>query len=259
MVAEVEIPNLKISKDPNSLEQCKIIQPFADVTEGLIKTIDGGELGGLVVHKDQLYWTVRDNYNGEGEDNLSHGRSNLDFKNLYAKGLWHLGAKNKEDRHSYKNAGYMLEMPQNLTDYVLASGMQARNTNTKSSFGPSLYGFNPPLTKETTLNSECYFWYPKDKSLKNHKQADFWSGGAWLEHRGKQALIFVGRHGLGEEYYGEGKVNQGACSEAKGFHAHPYETRILWYDPNDVLDSSRDRIDILSGTIDVHILLEVLD
>ena len=59
---------------------------------------------------------------------------------------------------------------------------------------------------------------------------------AFVSSGGRTALIFVGRRGLGEYWYGEPEEDgkKDPIHTSKGPHAPPYEASVWFYDPNDL-------------------------
>ena len=116
MVAEISIPKPVNSKykRADDLPVAEILQPFNDVTDGLLEEMTDGSsenfrLGGLLVTDNRLHWTMFKYYNVANIDYLSHGTSGLDMKSGRAEGPWHLGPMNsgRPEWNSYKHAGYI--------------------------------------------------------------------------------------------------------------------------------------------------------
>ena len=257
MVAEIAIPKPFLSLDRNidDLPEAKILQPFGDITKGLRTRMTNGssepfEIGGMHVVGNRLYWTLYKYYNVQRNDHLSHGLSTVDLSNNAFRGPWHLGPQNSgESRwHSYKNAGYIAEIPKGIADRYLngmnfMSGLQISTGRQTSSQGPALYAYkikDEGLRAGGSLDAVPLLWYPMDNEMAGHHPSDSWQGAAWLTVGDKQAVIIVGRKGLGPVYYGP--TRPGDCYDWKGYHASAYETQILFYRPEDILAGAKKRI-----------------
>lgn len=248
LVSEVGVPE-RLSSDRDNLVQAQQLQEFTDVTGGLRSQLDAATpvwIGGMtVVGSEYLHWTVYEYYNGDGKNHFSHGASNLGLSSLDATGLWHLGPVKSREHvwHSYKHAGYVFEIP----DYYkgkakgknLVCGMQARNTREVGSIGPSFYAYNLPTRY---LSGGCYIEEAIPLvvyligEFPEHTYADWWADGCWVWTKEFHGIVVVGRHGLGEYYYGPGRPD--APNKAKGGHAHPYQAQMLFYNPDEVFDVS---------------------
>jgi hypothetical protein len=89
-----------------------------------------------------------------------------------------------------------------------------------------------PWVEACTNNhfDRCYF--------PGYRTDDEWGGGAWVEADGQSAVLVFGRKGLGENCYGTPGVTcpSSLCSIDQGYHSDPYEPRVLFYDPEEVLE-----------------------
>ncbi|MFO1002661.1 MAG: hypothetical protein U0936_20215 [Planctomycetaceae bacterium] len=117
-VAEISIPKPYLSrlKIADQLPRAEQLQPFADVTHGILNdmaaTLNGSEfrVGGLQVVNDQLHWTIHIYYNPGEYDTATHGISSLNLDDYQTEGPWSLGDANSRspDCHSDKHAGCCL-------------------------------------------------------------------------------------------------------------------------------------------------------
>ncbi len=257
LVAEINIPKpfVSLSKNINDLPEAKILQPFADITGGLRTRMTNGssepfEIGGMFVAGNRLQWTMYKYYNVEQIDYLSHGLSSLDLSSRAVRGMWHLGPQNSNNPawHSYKHAGYICDVPQDLADKYLGgrnlmSGLQISTGRQTSSQGPALFAYkidDENLPAGSSLDAIPLLWYPMNAEMAGHHPTDSWQGAAWLTAGNKQAIIVVGRKGLGPVHYGESRP--GECYQYKGYHASAYETQMLFYRPEDVLAGARNHV-----------------
>ncbi|APZ91193.1 hypothetical protein [Fuerstiella marisgermanici] len=254
LVAEVTIPRPVISPEKNldDLSVFEVLQDFGDITGGIRTHLTAGssepfEIGGMQVVDDGLHWTTYKYYNVEGRDYLSHALSSLDLKRPQPKGLWHLGPFQSGDArwHSYKHAGYICAVPDNIADRYLGgrnlmSGLQIVTGLQKSSQGPALFAYKIPERTPSpgaSLDAVPLLWYPMGSPIDKHHHADSWQGAAWLTLGDKQTVIVVGRKAHGPVHYGEPRP--GDCYEDKGYHGSSYEAQMLFYAPGDLLSAGR--------------------
>ena len=257
LIAEISIPRPFVStgKQINDLPEAKILQPFADITSGLRSQMTNGssepfEIGGMFVSGNRLHWTLYKYYNVNQVDYLSHGLSSVDLSNRAIRGLWHLGPQNSSDPawHSYKHAGYICDIPQDIADKYLGgrnlmSGLQISTGRQTSSQGPALFAYkidNENLPQGGSLDALPLLWYPMNAEMAGHHPTDSWQGAAWLKVGDKQAIIVVGRKGLGPVYYG--MPREGECYDYKGYHASSYEAQMLFYQPEDIIRGAKTRV-----------------
>ncbi len=254
MVAEVTIPKPVVSESKNldELPIFKMLQGFGDPSDGIREHMTNGssepfQFGGLHVVKDKLHWTLYKYYNVEGHDYLSHGLSSVNLANPQTKGLWHLGPFQTSDPrwHSYKNAGYICEVPDGIAKKYLGgrnmiSGLQISTGLQKSSQGPALFAYripDPPPPPGASIDAVPLLWYPMASPVDRHHYADRWTGAAWLTLGDKHTVVVVGRKAHGEVYYG--MPRPGDCYEDKGYHGSSYEVQMLFYAPGDLLAAGR--------------------
>ena len=256
-VVEINIPapvhsKLKLADD---LPVAEILQPFEDVTDGLLEEMTNGStepfnLGGLLVTNGLLHWTMHKYYNVENRDYPSHGTSGLEMESSIAEGLWHLGPLNSgsPEWNSYKHAGYIFEIPPaEATRWFggrnLISGLQISTGLQASSQGPAMFAYSLPpegTAPNASLSTIPLVWYSEQQPLKSHHPADRWTGGAWLTLGDKQAIVIAGRKALGDYYYGEARPED--CTQDKGYHGPPYEVELLFYSPASLIHAANGRL-----------------
>jgi hypothetical protein len=252
-VVEISIPSpvnskLKLADD---LPVAEILQPFEDVTDGILEEMTAGssepfQLGGLLATKGLLHWTVYKYYNVENRDYPSHGTSGFDMQNSIAEGLWHLGPMNSgsPEWNSYKHAGYIFEIPETEAKQWfggrnLISGLQISTGLQASSQGPAMFAYSLPpegTAANVSLDALPLTWYSEQQPLERHHPADRWTGGAWLTLGDKQAVIIAGRKSLGEFYYGDARPED--CTIDKGYHGPPYEVEFVFYSPASLIHAA---------------------
>ncbi|MFN9717225.1 MAG: hypothetical protein ACK58L_00930 [Planctomycetota bacterium] len=256
-VAELSIPTpvnsrMKLADD---LPIMDILQPFSDVTDGLLNEMTAGSsehfhLGGMLVTHGLLHWTMHKYYNVENTDFPSHGTSGLNLQTSIAEGLWHLGPVNsgRPEFHSYKHAGYIFEIPRSEADRwfggkSLISGLQISTGLQASSQGPAMFAYALPssaLPHHASIDAIPLVWYAMQEPLAGHHPADRWSGGAWLTLGNKQAVIIIGRKALGDIYYGEARPQD--CTSDKGYHGPPYEAQMAFYSPASLIHAAHGKL-----------------
>ncbi len=256
--SEVSIPAPIISLEKNALKLnvAKTIQPFGDITGGFRDKVDVDTIGGLAYLEpskqqptEKLYWSIHEYYNVAGIDFLSHGRSSTNIAKPNPEGVWHLGPKTEKDKnspfHSMKTGDYMFTIPRlwadvNLGGEYLATGRVREAGTNGSSQGPAIFSFAPnnyessKLSHGAEIKATPLLYYPFGAGhMPNYLKCDHWNGGAWLTgNEGKEAVVITGRKSLGEERYGP--AIEGDCFPYKGYHCSPYESQILFYDPEDL-------------------------
>ena len=256
-VVEINIPapvhsRLKLADD---LPIAEILQPFEDVTNGILREMTNGStesfnLGGLLVTNGLLHWTMHKYYNVENRDYPSHGTSGLDMQSSIAEGLWHLGPMNSgsPEWNSYKHAGYIFEIPpleakQWFGGRNLISGLQISTGLQASSQGPAMFAYSLPpegTAPDSSLSAIPLVWYSEQQPLSSHHPADRWTGGAWLTLGDKQAIVIAGRKALGDFYYGDARPED--CTQDKGYHGPPYEVELLFYSPASLIHAANGRL-----------------
>jgi len=121
MVAEIEVPVLKITKDPNQLNQAKLVQGFTDIMSPVSVQIDKNRVKhfDFIVYDDLLYFTLYQYYNGAGIDHPVFGWTSLILSSTNTKGLTKLVSSSlnpTKEWHSYKYSGYLMEIPKKTLD-----------------------------------------------------------------------------------------------------------------------------------------------
>lgn len=257
LVAEISIPEPVISRlsTLDQLREAEVLQPFADVTAGLLRKWNAASetpfhIGGLAVVGQQLHWTIHKYYNVQGQDLPSHGTCSLQLSDGLADGPWHLGPQGtgQPEWHSYKHAGYILEVPEPtaqtwLNGCRLLSGLQISTGLQFSSQGPALFAYQlpePGTAAGTSLPAIPLVWYSEQAPLAQHHPADRWTGAAWLTLGDRQAVVIAGRKSLGPVYYGEARP--GDCSQDKGYHGAPYEAQLLFYSPASLIHAAHGQL-----------------
>jgi hypothetical protein len=82
---------------------------------------------------------------------------------------------------------------------------------------------------------------------------DEWTGGAFVHHGERSAIMLLGYKGLGNNCYDEPPTTcSDPCSDAHGYHCYPYVRQVLFYDVDDLGQSAlgeRDPWSVLPYTV----------
>jgi hypothetical protein len=237
MVSEISIPSVVKSSQLSQLSTARVLQPFADATEGKMFTVDKGtiKIGGLMVHQEKLYITVYSYYDANGSQRLSHFSRPLSLATRETiSGPHQVGALN-----AGFVSGYMTPIPQ---AWQTSLGGAAITGNccvaivTRTSFGPSAFAFNPSLlgTKKPTPATPLLYYDSKHTRLGDWKQTGPRFNGTTqirgiVFPEGTNSLLYIGRHGIGPFCYGAANCND-PTSRTQGTHAYPYVYQVWAYD-----------------------------
>ncbi len=116
------------------------------------------------------------------------------------------------------------------------------------SMGPTLFAFHPWSNENPSgnLNAVPMLWYRlnydcaspnvTNKALCDYPEFTFcdkWEGGGFVDSGQRQAVILLGKKGLGTNYYGDAP-SENACETSRGYHCDPYERQIIFYDVDEL-------------------------
>jgi hypothetical protein len=250
-VAEVTIPAPVNTSDVSRMSFASYLQPFSDPSEGHLDDIGPGTvMGGLLVHGDRLYSTGYVYYDGLNTQVTSHFSHSTNLSEPSFRGMsqvWETGKAGFV-------AGYMANIPaqwQSLLGGPALTGQCCIPLVTRTSFGPSAFGFDPAgIGANTALPASPLLYYTKEHaSLGPWEGATAMYGGATMMGgaaviAGTRTALFIGRIGTTFCYgYGvedpalhgtRGAFNQTNCYDpwnlAKGTHGYPYKYQIWAYD-----------------------------
>lgn len=249
-IAEIDIPKPAFHDGSSAgLPVAKVLQPFADITDGRAMThigssdvggIDDFRFGGLEVVDapagPRLHWTAWQYYNVGNNDVPSHGHSSLDLANPDPQGPWFL-----DDHSMGKTAGYLFDVPSDAADeyfdgHKLISGFQDNASSNITSWGPPFVAYDAPteaapLTRLDALELANYS-YPTHE-LAGHEETDLTPGADWVTNAGgAAAIITTGNQSLEPARYGI--PQDGDCNDGKGWLGAPYAPRVMFYNPADL-------------------------
>jgi len=270
LVGEISIPAPVTGGDFSALTRATILQAPADITGGLLAStctacsscdcVDW-DIGGLDVLEDidRVAWTIYDWYNVAAEDLVSLGWSMEDMSS--PSGVWHIGPRPNElsdPFHNAKTSDYLLEAPPDIArdelgGRSLLSGYHRESGALGGSQGPTLFASAPwldgsPPAAGSDLDAIPLFYYRwfLDCTENDYNACDFegyrvddqWGGGAWIDTGEAEGILIFGLKGLGANCYGDpgAECPSPACDPGRGYHSDPYEPRILFYDPRQVLE-----------------------
>lgn len=241
-VSEISIPTPAIVQQVTELPTATVLQPFADVTDGIIATVEPKTIGGLLVDNGQLVWTAYEYYDADGSVGVSHGTSSLHLSTTDdARGMYRVG-----DQAAGLVAGYMAHVPQEWQTEIGTSHVTGQSTIpiiTRTSDGPALFGFNVADLGGSTPATVPLVYYPFPNSLRKiedqtvpnevYNRADQITGMAFPS--GWRSVLYFGTHGMGPFCYGTGESCGDPVFASQGNHAYPYRYQVWAYDVLDLL------------------------
>ena len=85
---------------------------------------------------------------------------------------------------------------------------------------------------------------PNRCDYRGFTMCDIWTGGAFLQAGASQAVALLGLKGLGGNCYDEPPVQcQDPCSDHHGYHCHPYERQVIFYDVEELGRAAQGGVD----------------
>jgi hypothetical protein len=223
-----------------------------DIVEGITDT---GFASGIEVvarrgaqGSDKLYGSV-DNWYGVVEQ--SHPTvwiSELDGSS--PRGPFHVGPPIPAF-HGNQSGDFLFQVPADYASRYLG-GRTLVTGKTRGAFfgsqGPTLIAFAPFAQEQPRgdLDAVKMLGYrikfptcagpnvgdPRACDFPGFTMCDHWEGGSFVNTPSRNAVLLVGRKGLGPNRYGE--PHAGACGESKGYHCDPYERQVLFYDVDEL-------------------------
>jgi hypothetical protein len=178
-------------------------------------------------------------------------------------GLFHVGPE-RDPFHGRKMGDYLFRVPrwyanQYLGGRILVTGRARgtpadgtrRQTTWGGSQGPTLFAFHPfqddspsgnldalPMLYYRTRFPGCAGPNVGDADscdYRGYTMCDLWTGAAFVEGTSGRAIMLAGFKGLGSNCYDEPPVQcNDPCSEDHGYHCHPYERQVIFYDVEDL-------------------------
>lgn len=187
-----------------------------------------------------------------------------------AAGLFHVGPE-ETPFHGRKMGSYLFSVPawyanQYLGGRTLVTGRSrgtpldgaAPITTAGGSQGPTLFAFHPWDSDRPTGNLDALpmLYYrvrfpgcagpnvgrAAECDYPGFTMCDDWTGGAFVDNGTRRAILLLGYKGLGPNCYDEPPVDcRDPCGDAHGYHCHPYERQVVFYDIHAVGRSAQGR------------------
>lgn len=263
-VAEISIPPIRTAARIDELAYARVLQPFADATEGKLSLVgpNNVKVGGLLVYQSQLYLTAFLYYDGAGVQTLSHFVSGLDLKvQGDARGPFEVGKL----RAGFVS-GYFGLVPHQWREALggpVLNGNCCLGVISRTSYGPALFTIDPlDVGAKNPVPANPLVYYTAMRPLLEPKTTgDGWGNTSTLfngttEVRGvvfpdnTRSALFFGRQGLGPFCYGPGTSDQSLGGQLadggvdrfcydpgdgnKGTHGYPYAYYVWAYDALDL-------------------------
>lgn len=254
-VAEVSIPSVVQSTNPDALPMATFLQGFFDPTEGHLAQIgsDGVNLNSLMVHGGRLYGTAFIYYDAMNTQRASHFSHSLNLSEPSFRGWSAVWAAERTGFVS----GAMAAVPdewQALLGGAAITGQCCIPIVTRTSWGPSAFAFDPSAVGQSLVAASPLLYYTD-----THPTLGPWDGanavfgstmsmGGVVIVPGTRSVLYFGALGLGTNCYGNGTANPALAgtigadgekycydptSSDKGQHAYPYRYQVWAYDLNE--------------------------
>lgn len=222
-VSEFSIPR-PVNSPTHRLEPLPIartIQPFHDIRGGLVGELEipraGLEFLPQPGKPGKLHFCWGQHFQFELQ--ASHGWAELKLSAPQTKGLWRLGSLT-----NYVTNDYLFAIPDDWAkahlpeNYRLASGRF--RDGLWGGRGPALVAYAPPPDdappphNATIEQVRTLLMYGRPQpgsaelevnpqwSMRDFRESDEWSGGAWLTHGERHAVMLCGTKGQGKAWYG---------------------------------------------------------
>jgi hypothetical protein len=189
-----------------------------------------------------------------------------------ARGVFHVGPR-QTPFHGRKMGAYLFTAPEWYANEYLGGRtlITGRSRGTPAdasepvttrggSQGPTLFAFAPWDSDDPTgdLDALPMLYYrvnfpgcagpnvgdPANCDYPDFTMCDEWTGGAFVENETRRAIILLGFKGLGENCYDEPPVTcDDPCSDSHGYHCHPYERQVIFYDVHSLGQIARGQAD----------------
>ncbi len=244
LVAEISIPKIIESNSLGRLETAKIIQPFADASDGKMDKVDDDgaiKVGGLYVRRNRLFGTAYSYYDADGSQVRSHFKSKLTLAQKGdARGMFRVGKLG-----AGFVSGWIADVPRAWQRAVGAPSLTGNcciPIISRTSYGPAAFGFNPDrLRRKKSARLKPLVYYPQSHSTLGDWDSNsrYFNGSTSMAGlvlpKNTRSLLFFGAHGQGDFCYGTGAECDDPTDESKGTHGYPYAYQIWAYDMNELL------------------------
>jgi hypothetical protein len=254
-LAEISIPSPVNSTDIAALPTATVLQNFVPILSQVPNQTGAppNQIGGLIDVNGQILGSAFVYYDAANQCQVSHFRINsLNLSSAQIQGYFQVGANTGQDSGFF--GGPMCAIPSNwqsdLGGYPYMTGNGCIPIISRTSFGPSAFGFNPSQLG-SSAPATPYFYYPQsnptlgdystDPPTKFNGTAGF-SGLFFVP--GTRSVLAFGNIGTGAFCYGEygpnpdGQPNcQDQCGGGKGPHSvgGTYIYCVWAFDANDLV------------------------
>lgn len=247
-VGQIEIPSMLGTGSWNSLPEGKVLQGFADVTDGKLgtagDTYNGMPVYGMLVYDEELIVAVSQAYGSSQE--ASHGASGLSLANSGDfQGFFPMAAV----ANLRALGGYMTHVPpewQSLFGGPALTGNCCLSIIGATSSGPSISVFDPAdVGNQNPIPASTLLFYPEQHPSCGAPGCDSTENEMFnLTTRvvgvafpaGTSSVLFIGGQGTGPYCYGTAiECGDPALPDNKGPHAQPYRHQVWAYDASDLL------------------------
>lgn len=257
MIAEVSIPTPVISANLDDLPFARMLQPFADPTDGNRWNLsdDTVYLGGLLVHGGKLYGTVYIYYDADNTQRVSHYARSLNLSVPSATPLTSVGNPDGTGLVS----GYLAAVPhewQAALGGTAITGQCCIPIAYRTSWGPDAFTWTPEslALNDAPAPTTALQFYDADHATLGQWEGsnEIWGGstrmGGVVLVPDTRTALFVGVNGTGSFCYGSGTDDRALdgtptgdgddyCYDPtnldKGVHAYPYNYQFWAFDVND--------------------------
>ena len=254
--APLAIPAPVRARHPAQFPVAQMLAPIRSFDGNIVEGVtDTAFSGGIEVvprrgsqRSDKLYGSL-DNWYGVAEE--SHPTvwfSELDGSS--PRGPFHVGPRVPEF-HGNQSGSFLFTVPDDFAAHYLG-GRTLVTGKTRGAFhgsqGPTLIAFRPFDTEAPSgdLDAVKMLAYrikypacagpnvgdPRACDFPGFTMCDAWEGGSFVNTPSRNAVLLVGRKGLGPNGYGE--PPPGGCGESKGYNCDPYERQVLFYDADEL-------------------------
>lgn len=256
-VAQVAIPSTLDAPGRTGAAVATVVQPFADVSDGRMGDISGGNpmVYGLLAYGGRLVVGASEFYDAAGQQTRSHGSSPL---TLSARGDFRGFHAMDAEANPRSLGGWMTLIPPEWRRRLggpALTGNGGLSIISASSCGPAATVFDPDdVGVRDPVPATTLLFYPlahplADPVARNEHFTLATQFGGMAFPTGSRSLLVIGRHGTGEYGYGQGTddpalhgrpTGEGSVyvydpvDGAKGTHAYPYRHQVWAYDALDL-------------------------
>lgn len=216
-------------------------QGLVDAYGGQMSAIgpDGGNgrfAGGMLVHNSNLIMSAFVYYDAGYAATTSHFRRSTSLSAGGVTGPWNPGPLNPGFY-----AGYMADVPpewQSALGGPAVTGQCCTSIISRTSYGPSLFAFDPMSTSQTAV--PLVYYDQAHQTLGNYSSSaanPVYNGSTRVTGvvlvPGTSSALFIGHTGLGPNCYGTGAQCGDPVWPYQGNHGYPYSGYYWLYDLND--------------------------